>query len=287
MKRSIFIAAMGAVALLSSCQEGDQPIIATPSNSEHHMTLNVVAENNTRAADGITRYIIEAYADADYSQSIELLNDQSQLTTTDGSFEVILDRTKEYHILLWADVAGNEAFDTSDLTTIELKSGKQPVEAWGGKVDIAVGQTTEQLSVTLKRTVAKINLVEEGVITPKSSLSATFYVPSAYDTTKLCGRDIKERTETISLTAGVTADKSNPVVLNDFDIYIFASQEQQDIVDFTFQMTTDNVDANAPIKATNVPLQANHLTRIIGHYTSLATETFSPEIDDNWSPSEN
>lgn len=266
----------------ASCSKED--ISRSPgTEGTQSVTINLVADDavNTRAAaSGISQYIIEAYSDDAYTTPANIFEDNTtnQATSANGSFSLILDRTKEYHCLFWADKDA-EAYTTATLKTVTLAPGKTPAEAWFGTQQISGNQPTQ--TITLKRAVAKLNLLETGKLIAGTTLTATFNQPTEFNVaTGRVTSNSESRTETIT-TSAISGSIDSPVQLGT-GYFILSPASTQYVARVTFKCGEEEA-----FDVFNVPFQANHATNIKGHYTSLASETFNVTCDDDWtSPDE-
>ncbi len=280
MKRTILSLALGLVTILTSCQKEDVGI----TSSSETVTLNVTAQDafSTRSDGETLRYIMAKYSDASYTT---LVDDQESNAT--GAFSIVVDKEQDYYILFWADRDASDVFDTDDLTSVSLKSGvTAPAEAWVGKAQITNG-AIESSSITLGRAVAKINLMETGAIMADNTLKMSFTHATAFDLTTSAPSTTAtaSREESFTISTAVDGSTTN-AQLNESEIYVFATQvdEEQTVVDITFQMTSSDadVDAEAEFTVGSVPLKANQATNIIGHYSYLAAATFTLYNDTTW-----
>lgn len=286
MKKYIF-SLLAAVASLTACNNNDI-VPEDNSNPMHQVTIDVATEQglNTRAGEtSADRYVIEFYTDAAYTTVANVFNDgtKNQATSQNGIFSLVLDRTHEYHCLLWADKAGTDVYETTSLKAVTLKSGATPVEAWHGKLKIEPGNEST-LSVSLKRGVAKITLKETGNL-PAGTLALSFEQNTKFDvsTAAIATGDTKvTRTETITV-AETTGTKDAPVKINTNDIFVLASVADAEMPTLTFKMGSEEA-----FEIPNVPLKANYNTNITGHYTKLNGTTFTVTCDDTqWENSDN
>lgn len=215
----------------------------------------------TKGTATCSRYVMELYSNDTYTDRIE------QETSDNGEFTLTLDRTKTYYCLLWADKDNSgETYNTADLKAVVLQPGKQPAEAFCGKLTITGKRAA--YSASLNRAVARVYLKEtgylpQGTVTLKYSQQPTFSV--AAGTTS--GTPI-EFTTTVTMTADIQGTKENPVTLNAGQpAWLLAPLEAADVV-FTFQYkdTTEETAENA--FEVTAPVQANYNTNIKGRFTN-------------------
>lgn len=285
MRKYISILCAMLVAALTSCNNND--FVSETDGTTQQVILQVTPDQglNTRAAaTGVDRFAIEVYSDATYTTAANVFEGSKNATTSsNGTFTMTLDKNQEYHCLLWADKAGAEVYDLASLKAVTLKSGKAPVEAWQGKLDIAKG-TNGTLSATLTRSVAKITLLETGKL-DAGTMIMTFEQNTVFDVSAGITKTEGDRTESISFAAIGTAIPTGSK-LNASDIFVLASTVDADQPTLTFQITgeTDKIEVS------NVPLKANYNTNIKGHYSkkiAASTTTFTITCDDTWGTPDN
>lgn len=283
MKKYIYMICALLTGALASCSQNESA--TDESNPLQKVTLQVGAEQNlnTRAVDAsVDRFAIEVYTDATYETAANVFDNTNKATSATGSFSMVLDRTQKYYCLLWADKSGAANYDVTSLKAVSLKEGKNPVEAWHGTLTIEAG-TAATLSATLHRAVAKISMLETGLINANSSLALTFKQRTTFDVSSAATTtDEADRTETITITDKVEGTPSTPIKLNDSDVFVLASAETADQLTLAFQMGTD-----PKIEVSNVPLKANHNTNVKGHYSSLIIQSFTVDCEDAWETPDN
>lgn len=285
MKRYIYIMMAMLAGAFASCSKEDTSQ-SPGTEGTQSVTINLVADDavNTRAAaTELSQYIIEVYSDAAYTIPENIFGEgataTNQATSANGSFSLILDRTREYHCLFWADKDA-EAYTTATLKTVTLAPGKTPAEAWSGTKQISGSEPTQ--TITLKRAVAKLNLLETGKLIAGTTLTATFDQPTVFNVaTGEVTSALATRTETITLENAMSGSKDSPVQLG-ADYFILSPTSTQYVVKVTFKCGEEEA-----FDVDNVPFQANCATNIKGHYTSLASETFNVTCDDDWNTTDN
>ena len=110
-KMTIYRAGYALIVLLmgvfTSCSqnrfEDENPVEAV------RLTVSVEEKGvQTRSTDPtVDRYVIEVYTDNTYSTAAGVFTDgKNKATSTTGEFALLLDRTKDYYCLIWADKAG-------------------------------------------------------------------------------------------------------------------------------------------------------------------------------------
>lgn len=262
MKR-ILALIFSIVAVLTSCQKED---LNSSNNAQYDsVEIKVAAEVDTRATTSApTRYIMEVYSDEACSEGVNMFEDEStnQITTTNGVFSLILDRTKEYYFLFWSDVNGEDVYTTENLKEISLKSAKNAVESWSGQLNVPVG-TTAAFGVTLTRSVAKLNLLETGSIVAGGSLNFSLLQPDGFNVATGASSETKTlRNEQMTVVEAIYGSETAPVQINMADYYFFAPKSGEDESDVVF-----NKDTIEEFTVLDVAFQANRTTNVVGHYS--------------------
>lgn len=278
MKRYLYIVCAMLMGVFASCSKNE--IGGNDADSTGTVVLKVTADEGIQTRIATQRYVIEVYTDDTYATTANVFNDgTNRAVNYTGEFQMVLDRTKEYYCLLWADNRGSEIYNVNDLKAVTLQEGKKPAEAWHGTYKIEAGKNAT-LSTQLKRAVSKLSLLETGIILPNSSLAVAFNQPNLFNVATKAASGTVARTETIDLLAGATGTKDAPVKLNNADIYVLSSVAGN-VTDLTFTMSM-NGTSEPSFSVTNVPLQTNYNTNVKGHYTSLTSSTFIVTCDDQW-----
>lgn len=253
MKKILYI--MCAVLLATSCTNdlGDEQQIGM-----QNVVLSVTSDFSygddtmepmgvaTRATATVNNYKLELYSDAQYATKVH------SASSTDGEFALTLDRTKEYYALLWAD-NDNTIYNTGNLTAVTLNTGKQPVEAFFGKVTIRGKSAT--LSVTLKHAVAKVNLCDKNGMAADKSVNLKYSFYPTFNT--------------------VDGTVSGTAVAQDYNITSVAAAAGESFGSFlllapseasTFALTFKAENEEEATTVENITYQANCKTNIKGEY---------------------
>lgn len=286
MKKYLYIACVFLTGILVSCNKSE--FGGSDASGNKTITLKVIADGGvqTRSGTSADRFVIEVYSDNTYTTAANAFSDgTNKATNATGEFSVILDLSKDYYCLLWADKNASTAYTVTDLKAVGVKSGSVATEAWHGTLKIDAG-TTEVQPVGLKRAVAKLTLWETGMIPSGSGLKMAYKRPATFNVATAITSGSEVITPQFSLAEGVNGTKETPANINPEPVYIFASTETADVADFTFTMSTDGVGEES-FDVTNVPLQANYATHIKGHYTSMKGTTFTVTCDGQWESTDN
>jgi hypothetical protein len=279
MKGFLYIVCAMLVGVFASCSKSE--IEGNDAGSSGSVVLKVTAgEGIQTRVRTVDRYVIEVYTDDTYATAANVFTDgTNKASNATGEFQMILDRTKEYYCLLWADMDAAAVYTVTDLKAVTLLSGQKPAEAWHGKYKINAG-VTAAFSTVLKRAVSRLTLLETGTVPLNSSLVVAFNQPNVFNVATTAASGTVARVETLDFVSGVIGTKEAPVKLNDAYIYVLSS-EAGDVTDLTFTMRV-NSTTEPSFSVTNVPLQTNYNTNIKGHYTSLKSSIFTVTCDDIW-----
>jgi len=279
MKGFLYIVCAMLVGVFASCSKSEME--GNDAGSSGSVVLKVTAgEGIQTRARAVDRYVIEVYTDDTYATAANVFTDgTSKASNATGEFQMILDRTKEYYFLLWADMDAAAVYTVTDLKAVTLLSGQKPAEAWHGKYKINAG-VTAAFSTVLKRAVSRLTLLETRTVPLNSSLVVAFNQPNVFNVATTAASGTVARVETLDIASGVIGTKEAPVQLNDAYIYVLSS-EDGGVTDLTFTMSV-NGTTEPSFSVTNVPLQTNYNTNIKGHYTSLKSSIFTITCDDVW-----
>lgn len=274
MKKILYTLIAGAMAL-ASCSNNDDAIGIDPSNATTVFTLGV-DDAITRATTTIApaRYVMEVWSE-DGTTAENVFEDGTKNRaeiTTGNSFTVVLDQTKAYTCLFWAD--DNTAYDATTLKAIALKAGQEVTEAYHAKATVPTGKNPA-ITVSLKRAVAKVTLTETGTLEAGKNLTATYAQLPQFSV--LDGQAMGTP-EDNTYTATLAADALTGQVAQ---FYLLATTEQS-LTDFSFVYSDE-----APKTVSNVPVQQNYVTNIKGSYSSLGSFTFEIKADDAWGTPDN
>lgn len=277
MKRYINIVyAVIATVILASCSKDNQPAVG--DDDLRPMTVSVVADRTaTRAAaPAVARYAISIWEDETCTTPAGVFDDGSNhATSTTGSFSMVLNRTKSYYCLFWADNETGYTLD-DELKNIVLNDDSQTTEAFCGKTTIPAG-TSATYTATLKRAVAKITLKETDEMPAGNTMAVTFDRHTVFNV--LTGTSGTPKSHTVTwITSAKSGTEAVPVQLNDGDIFALASVSDALLHNITFRCNDEG-----EVMVSNVPLQANYNTSIKGHYTTVSDQTFTVNYNDEWS----
>lgn len=279
MKRYIYIIAILFGLVVASCSNDDKVDVGG-----NLVTFTVKVPVISRGVIPVTidRYVMEVWEDANCTVPANVFDQNTTPTnrkvTVDGIYTINLDRTKQYTCLFWADNGAGNVYDVTTLKSVTLKSSAEPVEAFSS-IKLVSGELSSQ-SIMLNRAVASVSLVEKDYISPNSNLKVVYNQQTAFNVLKqqVMGTPI-ERTKNFAITTEVAATPSATVLLA--KLVTLAS-----VADVDKELVSMNVTLNSetPKTITNVPLQANHNTNIVGEFGVLAGRSFVISLNDVWTP---
>ncbi|MFI3265119.1 MAG: hypothetical protein SNG38_07900 [Rikenellaceae bacterium] len=262
--RKYFLLLGAALISMASCVKDDQ-VASSEGKFTAQLEIETGSSMATRADEA--RYVVEAYYDSEYSTPASIFEgEQSSIETTAGSVSINLDPDAAYYFLVWAD--DGISYDASDLQNVTL-TADAIAEAWHATYSIVNSSATVH-TVSLVRAVAKVNFIETAEF-----CSPTFDVAyAAYTAFNTASGDVVG--DKSSFTLSYTYSDSVTGALNDEPIYVLAPVASADVIDFDF---TDVIES---FSVTNVPVQANYVTNINGHYTGLITSSLTIDQDEVW-----
>lgn len=217
------------------------------------------------------RYAVEAYTDATYTTAAPIFSGgtESSVVTSAGAIDLSLDADTEYYLLMWADYGS--AYDVTSLANVSLIEGEEMSEAWQGTLTIS-DNTSETYTAYLKRAIGKVNLNEvDEFYSPK--LNVAFDACTAFNVAE---GDVTGESSAFSIDYTYDIEDGVTGLLNEDPIYIFAPVETASVIDFTF------TDINETFTLSNVPVQANYVTTLNGHFTSLFVGSITASTTSDW-----
>lgn len=246
-----------AVLLLASCTEemdmqlsqGTEKVIVSVAADTQY--TNVSTPMATTRSTTMSRYIMEVYADADYSIPAKVLqNGVYRRVQTTSEFVLALNKDADYYCLLWADT-GDGCYNANDLKNISLCENTKAVsEAYCAKTILGKGNAQ---TVTLKRAVAQVKLKDKTGVDAGKTLVLQYSEPSQLNLST--GNFTQERqTERNVVTKQTDANG----VLTEF--YMLAPQTEE-----KFSLTF-NYSGEEPKVVSAISFQANYITEVTGNY---------------------
>lgn len=278
MKNYIHTLCAVLTVALTSCGSNDLP--ADGGNNPRPMTISVVTDYTsvpqTRAeTPAISRYAISVWEDEACTTPANVFTgDVNYANASNGIFAMILNSTKTYYCLFWADNGTGYTLD-NDLQNIALQESGKASEAYCGKTTIPAG-TLSACTIALKRAVAKITLKETNEMPAGNTMTVTFDQYTVFNVQSGTAGTLKPCIITWTTTAK-SGTAEAPVQLNDEDIFALAPVDVASLANVTFQCNDEG-----GIMVPNIPFRANYNTNIKGHYTTVSDQTFSVSIDNKW-----
>lgn len=299
MKKLLLILASAALLFTSCAKEELNNGAASGDNIT--LTVNAAvpgqAQTQTKAVwdndgngDVVDHWIMEVYDKENKLFTRQEKENQSGLTNT---FTVTLIKNQSYKFVFWADT--KDAYKTESLTALEAVgnvAGKDSRDAFYCMKEYTSNTNNDVLRAQLKRPFAQLNVV---TIDTK-----TLYETMGNDTEygKFIPKDIEVSMKSYKTFNALTDELSNEgdVLLtiaecygnyaahNEkttiFMDYMFASKEEADVRDINCKFKSNGVEIVCPA-FTNIPLQRNYRTNILGNLLSNDA-TWYVEILPQW-----
>ena len=287
MKKLIYsVAALAAMALAGSCQQEN---IGAGVKGGVTYTISLPEAPQTKGNSGYAEYTLyyEVYKTIDAAELESLTKPlfEGEVEMTGNTYDLTLNllNDQDYTVLFWATKKGeaDTYFTVGDLRNVGIKtalSNNNDRDAFCGmdQLDDFDGVVTR--TVYLKRPFAQLNIatlipdVDYDLI-PKRSYVRVTSIPTAYNVAT--GEQVGTDTEVVYDFADVPAGKKLSAnvggVTSEYDLvamnYLLVPEAT---IEVYYQIETASGTVNNTI--TNVPVQANHRTNIVGNLlTSNAT----------------
>ncbi len=299
MKKLLLILASAAL-LFTSCAKEE---LNNGAASGNNITLTVnaavpgQAQTQTKAVwdndgngDVVDHWIMEVYDKENKLFTRQEKENQSGLTNT---FTVTLIKNQSYKFVFWADTKG--AYKTESLTALEAVgnvAGKDSRDAFYCMKEYTSNTNNDVLRAQLKRPFAQLNVVtidtktlyetmgndtEYGKFIPKDiRVSMKSFTKFNALNNALSGE--KDVTLKIDQCYGTYAEHNEKTTI--FMDYMFASEGEADVRDINCKFKSNGVEIVCPA-FTNIPLQRNYRTNILGNLLSNDA-TWYVEILPQW-----
>lgn len=286
MKKFTFLM-LAIVALLASCSQEDT--LQTEADSKlQTVTITTAASESMRTranAQGdneVTRCLIQILEKTEESnlQPLDGYGTPQEMigSETNGfSTTAILNPTKQYTILFWAD-ADPDTYDISGgLQAVKMKDNTMPGIAYAGKTDWGGNNVSPSINVSLKHVVSKLTLRTTEAVTGGKNYSLK--IPNTFTAYNVLSDELLEPS-----AGGTTYNYTVPVggVAKGgdlFSIYLLAGSETQELT-----LTNDGAESQIP----NVPLAPNKHTILKGDVQNAGhvNVTFTATVVEEWDSEE-
>lgn len=280
----IFLAAL----LFSACSQDDMPdnrTVSIVATIDHGMSSRA----ETGPTDDLPARAVLWYKKS--SDSPQYFNVWTKIESTElngnaFSFNIELDKTETYDIVVWADDGDNNMQNSGSMVPYNIRQSHSSI-AFSGRVT-GLKPSDTQVSVTLKHVVAKIMVNETGSLDEKDVVKLDFnHLQYSYDALK--DNYIKSANDytPVNLSKEITAETAKSGTLLTF-YYLAPPAEHKDAVVQDVKLTYVHHakgDRVCEKTITNVPIHANRRTVISGSFKSIdpyADIDFSVATDDNW-----
>ena len=299
MRKLYYIVAFVTLLCAASCQQEKAELL--PADVVTY-TVTIPETLFTKASDAdVDQLIYEVWRtdvdnDTVFDEADHLI-DRDVLVLNGGQKEISLTVVKDQStsVLFWAQMAGNDVYDASDLTNVRLchpqSAPSSHYMAFTGVDFITKGETLVPTRVELKRPVAQLNIATAPssltgltltkVETQVSGLYASYNV-AAQEAYGLSTADYcYQVTHPADLgTVTVATDTYNCLATN----YIGFIPSQGTNVDITYKIhTADNGTIENDVN--NIPVKPNYRTNLVGDLVA-ASASNSLSLDAGWSPFE-
>lgn len=269
---------LAAAALLASCSQEDalQPVtdgtlqtVIISAGTDGSMTTRAT---NGQGDEEVSRCLLQIFEKTGeetpaWQPMAGYETPQSMTGSEAGGFTAtaILNPTKEYAILFWADTETYDA--TADLQNVKVKDDTAPGIAYAGKTGWGGNNTAASIDVDLKHAVAKVTLRSTTAVPADRTVTLTGLKEySAFDVQSNTVTDEKTFTHEVTGT-GSTGDIMT--------FYALVQEETQ-----TLTLNTGGADVQIP----NVPLAPDKHVILMGDVANagLTTVTFTAAVDPTW-----
>ena len=297
MKNIFRILMAVAVLLTASCAKED--ISSTIASGEANVTFTVdLPELGTRAyGDGsqvkTLRYYVYDGETLLEDLSTEDADEKVTLVKGKASFSLPLLKGMTYNILFWADSdEGHYSVGDNGIITVVNTDGHKIVANdetrdafFAALKDFDPTEVTGTQSVTLTRPFAQLNafatdvadVAKSGVTLNKSTITTKIYTtlnPFAAEDAE----DVGGLTDVIMFVEGVNPESTNGQHLS---MNYLLAPKGRCVANVTFTFNNEQGKTIDPLSLTNIPLQRNYKTNIIGKLLTASTD-FTVTIDANF-----
>jgi len=313
IKNLFSMLAMAGMLFATSCSQ-DEAIGGAAAGDfvDATFTIGTADGMGTRAiGDGTTVDMVAcAVYDAYNKEELPALRKYVPINGKTATYSVRLAKGKNYRVAFFAYNAAANAYDVTDLKNIVVKDGQlsnvEGRDAFTAYYDVEEGKTMNTFTekVTLYRPFAQLNLgiddteledaADAGLVISKSKIvvSNVYGAFSAYED-KVVGTTGEMTfglnaipTEKLKVTVDGVTKEYNYLALN--YLLVGDNDSEKTLTDVDFVWESSNGDSNAESVTTflNIPVQRNYRTNIVGKLLTSPT-TFNIVIDDKFKGEKN
>lgn len=305
MKKLLYSVAVAALVLVASCAREIAPVAVSESDFAN-VNIALSLGQATKAGDGaqataLQMGVYDITADAPvFMQDLSLLGDNAE--TLEGGKATIslrLVKGQAYRFVFWAQDPASDAY-TATITANGATVAVNPAGTINDEARDAFAACIEtngpvsedsQLSATLKRVVAQVNVIATDLAVPADGgKSAAEKAGVAFTQSNLVVKGMPTSLDLISGEVSGSADYTFAAAASDLlptiaSGYVLAGEEQLATVEFTAEGAVNDAAkrwAYTGDKAiANVPVQKNYRTNISGNIFT-AEATINVTVDANW-----
>lgn len=278
MRRFLFIPMLAALMGLASCSKDDNGLQRDGDVINATFDFSLPPITRAGAADGITRYIVEAYK----ADNVSGVSDHRVEAGT-GSVTITLDKDTEYLFLFWADNGtANENTGTYNATSLKDVKPNTPAaagtRAFYGSETMLSSDVGSDTPITLGNAVAEVNFVEtDKYIAADNTLNVIY---PHYNTFNVADGSVTKISTSITRTFdNIEQVAAETTIATD---YIFAPKAEKELANISVRFNNEETK-----EIGNVPFQTNYRTNIKGEYSSVYGATFTVSNDvSGWEGSE-
>lgn len=296
----LFVTACSNDETVPGTEGNDSKVITFTVNPDYGVQTR--ATNPTIPTGKVLRYIMEVYTEGG-----DLVPESRQVkTNADAMSPVEFGLEKKpgtaYTVVFWADYTATTAVNddlyyntTGGLKAVTFKqtTGARDLdgEAFYGSTTISAEGTPASTAITLKHSVAQVNIKSTTQLTGKAnavvdygetaSTNAPYSSFNAIDGTVATSRAI---TAENTVDAAHEATPEAPYTFHTF--YIFAPKGAQGLINMQIALKAGDYSTVMLVDVPNVPLQANYRTNIIGDF-GKDMHIFSISCDATWETGDN
>ena len=305
MKKLLYSVAVAALVLVASCAREIAPVAVSESDFAN-VNIALSLGQATKAGDGaqataLQMGVYDITADAPvFMQDLSLLGDNAEtLVGGKATISLRLVKGQAYRFVFWAQDPASDAY-TATITANGATVAVNPAGTINDEARDAFAACIEtngpvsedsQLSATLKRVVAQVNVIATDLAVPADGgKSAAEKAGVAFTQSNLVVKGMPTSLDLISGEVSGSADYTFAAAASDLlptiaSGYVLAGEEQLATVEFTAEGAVNDAAkrwAYTGDKAiANVPVQKNYRTNISGNIFT-AEATINVTVDANW-----